>query len=186
MAPGRSSGRGERRGGGASLLPLLLMVALAFSLSAGCVSIRMEQPVASPGMYRSGFLEVRVFESMSALRKEEPTKRQILCELYDTHQVPTLALVHRSTEPVWALSDLPDGRYRLQVVGLVDEKGELHSLGSTDQMDFDISAGAGVRLSVILSSGQGLAENVGRGALMLGLMVACASLDEHGVHCTWP
>jgi microcompartment protein CcmK/EutM len=165
---------------------LLFMAALAFSLCGGCVSIRMEKPVASPGMYGAGFLEVRVFESMSALRKEEPTKRQILCELYVTHQAPPLELVHRSTEPVWALSNLPDGRYRLQVVGLVDEKGELHSLGSTDQVDFDISAGAGVRMSVILSSGQGLAENVGKGALVLGLMVACASLDEHGVNCSWP
>ncbi len=184
MTPGPSRSRGEKANGAARLWCLIAAVAAA--LGAGCVSIRMEAPIAAPGVYDSGFLEVRVFETMSALKKSEPTKRQILCELYAPEGGPGAALVHGSSEPVWALSDLAAGRYRLQVVGLVDEAGKVHSLGSTDAMDFEVEPGKGVRLSVVLSSGRGLAQNVAYGVAWVGVGLLCGTLDEHGVHCTWP
>ena len=183
MAGGPSTGGSTRAGRGAGYLAPLVAVALAALLSGACVSIRMEEPIASPGVYQSGFLEVRVFETMSALRKDAPTKRQILCELYGPDLVQGRALVHRSAEPVWALADLEPGRYRLKVVGFVDEEGKVRSLGWSDWMDFDLAQGKGTRLSVVLSSGSGLANNVAYSAAWLGLALLCGHLDEHGVPC---
>jgi hypothetical protein len=160
------------------------VAALVAALSAGCVSIRMEEATPSPSVYDSGFLEVRVYETMSALKKAEPTRRQILCELYGLEPGPQRPLVHGSSEPVWALSDLPPGRYRLQVVGLVDASGEVRSLGSSDSMDFEVGPGKAVRLSVVLSSGQGLANNVAYGVAWVAVGLLCGTLDEHGVPCS--
>jgi len=186
MAPGPSSSRGERAVGWGWRAWYPIVAALAAALSAGCVSIRMEEAIPSPGVYDSGFLEVRVFETMSALKKAEPTRRQILCELYGPGPGPQRPLVHGSSEPVWALSDLPPGRYRLQVVGLVDAAGKVHSLGSSDSVDFEVGPGKAVRLSVVLSSGQGLANNVAYGVAWVGLAVLCGEVNEHVMPCSWP
>jgi hypothetical protein len=185
MTYGARSGSGVRTGGPTAARGLIL-AALAASLSAGCVSIRMERPFASPVMSGSGFLEVRVFESMSALRNDTPTRRQILCELVAVKGNVAGPPVYRSSEPVWARSDLSPGTYRLRVVGLVDAAGKVRSLGSSDWLDFDVVPGQGVRLSVVVASGRGLAQNVAYGVAWVGVGLLCGSLDEHGVPCSWP
>jgi hypothetical protein len=81
--------------------------------------------------------------------------------------------VHATDEPAWQLSELPPGRYRVQVERRIDETGHERRLASSDDVEFVLGPGDEVLVEVVLKHPKRVVVGTGVG---VGVMVLAATV----------
>ena len=125
---------------------VLVLAGFAPLLLDGCVSVDVSRSKPADTGAAVGSLEVIVLEKAS---DSKPTSSRVLTQLVRLESGAEQP-VFESSDPTWARSDLPPGRYRLRVSEWIDEKGRLHRFAKSDQENFQVRAGERVQARVVL------------------------------------
>jgi len=151
--------------------PLVLAVLAALSPLAfdGCVSVGVEKkPLPSPDESKpaTGSVEVLIFETMEDRDAFRLVNFPVLSEIF-LAQGGRESLVGRSMSGMWALPDLPPGRYRISVTKRITPEGDIEPLKDPSGKSFDLAAGQKTTLRVVL-------KKVPTGWIVLGAIAAAA------------
>jgi len=151
--------------------PLVLAVLAALSPLAldGCVSVGVEKkPLPSPDESKpaTGSVEVLVFETMDDRDAFRLVGYPVLSEIF-LAKGGRESLVGRSMSGMWALPDLPPGRYRISVTKRITPEGDIEPLKDPSGKTFDLAAGQKTTLRVVL-------KKVPTGWIVLGAIAAAA------------
>jgi len=153
--------------------PRLLVLALLAALSPlaldGCVSVGVDRtPVSSSeeSAATTGSVEVLVFETPEHRDAFRLVDYPVLSEIFRV-QKEGESLVGRSMSAMWALPDLPPGRYRVSVTKRITAEGDIEPLKDPSGKFFDLAAGQKTTLRVVL-------KKVPTGWIVLGAIAAAA------------
>ena len=150
-------------------LALTLLAALSPLAFDGCVSVGVERtPEASPGEAKpaTGSVEVLIFETVEHRNAFRLVDYAVLTEIFRVGDGGD-SLVGRSMSAMWALPDLPPGRYRVSVTKRITPEGDVEPLKDPSGKLFDLAAGQKTTLRVVL-------KKVPTGWIVLGAIAAAA------------
>ena len=151
--------------------PLVLAVLVAVSPLAfdGCVSVGVDRAPLSPSgedAPATGSVEVLVFETPEHRDSFRLVTYPVLSEIFRVVN-GSESLVGRSMSAMWALPDLPPGRYRVSVTKRISPEGDIEPLKDPSGKIFDLAAGQKTTLRVVL-------KKVPTGWIVLGAIAAAA------------
>ena len=152
------------------LVLALLAVLSPFALD-GCVSVGVDRapvPSSEGSPPTTGSVEVLVFETMAHRDAFRLVEYPVLSEIFRV-QPEGESLVGRSMSAMWALPDLPSGRYRVSVTKRITPDGDIEPLKDPSGKVFDLAAGQKTTLRVVL-------KKVPTGWIVLGAIAAAALL----------
>lgn len=127
----------------------LLLVALAPVALDGCVSVGISRSALEARSSPGGELAVAVYQKSSDRDAGVPVGFPVLAELQRV-EAGSRTTVARSMAATWSLTDLPPGRYALDVTRKIDEKGDVVPLKKPSTREFDLRAGERVEAAVVL------------------------------------
>lgn len=127
---------------------VLVLTALAPVLLDGCVSIGVSRSKTDGRPAATGLLEVIVVEKSGDIA---PTVARVVTRLVRLESGIETS-VFESSNPMWTMSELPAGRYRLHVSHWIDETGKTHRFTKSDQESFKIRPGERVEARVVLNA----------------------------------
>ena len=130
------------------LAPPLAAVLLLFSF-AGCLStnVKVRTDEADDG---AGIL-VRVFADPDAAKANRTEASGTLVEVFSLDKRGTETFIQRSLAGEWGISRLPPGKYRVNVVAVLDAGGNIRETRSGDrETDFSVKSGQTAEVKVIL------------------------------------
>jgi hypothetical protein len=137
----------------------------------GCVSVRASRVEgAAPGS-DTATVAVRVYDSVDDRDAGVLSSRRAVTELSRDERGWTL--VRATDEPAWQLSDLPRGRYRVQVERRIDQTGREQRMASSDDVEFTLAAGDEVLVEVVLRHPKRVLVGTGVG---VGVVVVAATV----------
>jgi hypothetical protein len=147
---------------------VLVLAALSPILLDGCVSIGVSRSQEAGAEAATGSLEVTVVEKSDDVR---PTASRVVTRLVRLESGIEQP-VAESSDSTWTKSDLPPARYRLHVSHWIDESGQSHRFGKSDQESFRIHPGDRVQARVVLKAFP--TGPVVTGAVLVGVAIAVA------------
>ncbi len=150
-------------------LVLALLVALSPLALDGCVSVGVDRaPVTTTDATAptTGSVEVLVFETAEHREAFRLVDYPVLSEIFRVDGGRE-SLVGRSMSGMWALPDLPPGRYRIAVTKRITPDGDIEPLKDPSGKTFDLAAGQKTTLRVVL-------KKVPTGWIVLGAIAAAA------------
>ncbi len=127
---------------------ILVLAALSPVLLDGCVSIGVSRSKEAGAQAATGSLEVIVVEKSG---DAQPTASRVVTRLARLESGIEQPMAEFS-DSTWLKSDLPPGRYRLNVSHWIDETGNVHRFGKSDQESFRIRSGEHVQARVVLKA----------------------------------
>ncbi|HQR67312.1 MAG TPA: hypothetical protein PLB02_07965 [Thermoanaerobaculia bacterium] len=151
---------------------LAVLVALAPLALDGCVSVGVEKtPVATDGAAApappsTGSVEVLIFETPEQRDAFRLVSYPVLSEIFRVDGGRE-SLVGRSMSGMWALPEIPPGRYRISVTKRITPEGDIEPLKDPSGKTFDLAAGQKTTLRVVL-------KKVPTGWIVLGAIAAAA------------
>jgi hypothetical protein len=149
-----------------------VVLALAgIALLGGCVSVRASRVEAAAPGSDTATVEVRVYDSVDDRDAGVLSRRRAVTELLREERGWTP--VHGTDQPDWQLSELPGGRYRVQVERRIDETGRERRLASSDDVEFALSPGDKVLVEVVLKHPKRVLVGTGVG---VGVAVLAATV----------
>lgn len=153
---------------------VLVLAGVAFL--GGCVSVRASRVEAAAPGSDTATVAVRVYDSVDDRDAGVLSRRRAITELLRDERGWTP--VHATDEPAWQLSDLPRGRYRVQVERRIDETGRERRLASSDDVEFTLGAGDEVLVEVVLKHPKRalVGTGVGVGVVVVAFTVALVVL----------
>ncbi len=150
-------------------LALVTLVALSPLAVDGCVSVGIERTPLSYSRENppsTGSVEVLVFETPEQRDAFRLVDYPVLSEIFRVRDGAE-SLVGRSMSAMWALPDLPPGRYRVSVTKRITPEGDIEPLKDPGGKTFDLAAGQKTTLRVVL-------KKVPTGWIVLGAIAAAA------------
>jgi hypothetical protein len=148
-----------------------VLALVGIALPGGCVSVhasRVED--ATPGR-ETATVVVCVYDSVDDRGSGLLSRRHAVTELLRDEQ--GWARVHSTDEAAWQRSDLPPGRYRVQVERRIDEHGHERRLASSDDVEFVLGPGDEVLVEVVLKHPKRALVGTGVG---IGVVVVAATV----------
>ncbi|MFI5182248.1 MAG: hypothetical protein ACHQPI_12750 [Thermoanaerobaculia bacterium] len=147
---------------------LLALLPLAFD---GCVSVGVDRtllPSSRENPPSTGSVEVLIFETPEQRDAFRLVDYPVLSEIFRVVNGGE-SLVGRSMSAMWALPDLPSGRYRVSITKRITPDGDIEPLKDPSGKTFDLAAGQKTTLRVVL-------KKVPTGWIVLGAIAAAALL----------
>jgi len=135
---------------------------------ARCVSVRASKATGAAAGSGTATVVVRVYDRVDDRDARVLSRRHAVTELLRDER-----RVHATDEPAWQLSELPPGRYRVQVERRIDETGREQRMASSDDVTFELGPGEEVLVEVVLKHPKRVLVGAGVGA---GIMVAAVTL----------
>jgi hypothetical protein len=127
---------------------VLVLAALSPVFLDGCVSIGVSRSKAAGTEVATGSLEVIVVEKSG---DAQPTASRVVTRLVRLESGVEQPVAEFS-DSTWTKSDVPPGRYRLNVSHWIDQTGKMHRFGKSDQESFRIRPGEHVQARVVLKA----------------------------------
>ena len=130
------------------VVPPLVAALLVFSF-AGCLSTKVN--VRSDGTTEGAGVLVRVFADADAVKAQRTEASGTLIELFSLDKRGNETFLSRSLAGEWGVSQLLPGKYRLRVVAVLDEGGNIRETRSGDrETDFSVKEGQTAEVKIIL------------------------------------
>lgn len=169
------------RTGPARRLALPLTAVLLLFSFAGCLSTKVS--VRSDGTTDGAGVLVRVYADADAAKAQRTEQSGTLVELFSLDKQGNETFLQRSMAGEWGVSQLPPGKYRLRVVAVLDESGNIRETRSGDrETNFSVKAGQTAEVKIILKktpTGLIVAASVTVVVLVVALAVILGKNDIH-------
>jgi hypothetical protein len=150
-------------------LVFVLLTALAPLALDGCVSVGVDRKRAAASEEAkpvTGGIEVFLYETTGDRDASRLVAYPVLSEIFRLDEEKAV-LVGRSMSAMWALNDLPPGRYRVTVRKRITPEGDIEPLKDPHGKAFDVAAGEESTLRIVL-------KKVPTGWIILGALAAAA------------
>ena len=149
----------------------------------GCVSVRASKVEGAAADSVTGSVVVRVYDRVDDRDAGVLSRRRAVTELFRDERGWTL--VHATDEPAWQLSELPRGRYRVQVERRIDETGRERRMASSDDVEFALGPGDKVLVEVVLKHPKRVLVGTGVGAGVVAVAVTVTLVVLVGAMTAW-
>ncbi len=149
----------------------------------GCVSVRASRVEAAAPGSDTATVVVRVYDHVDDRDAGVLSRRRAVTELLRDEQ--GWKRVHATDEPAWQLSELPHGRYRVQVERRIDETGHERRMASSDDVEFALGPGDKVLVEVVLKHPKRALVGAGVGAGVVVVAVTVLLVVLVGAMTAW-
>ena len=146
----------------------------------GCVSVRTSKTPGAAAGSGTGTVVVRVYDRVADRDARVLSRRHAVTELLRDER-----RVHATDEPAWQLSDVPPGRYRIQVARRLDETGRERRMASSDDVTFELGPSEEVLVEVVLKHPKRVLVGAGVGAGVVVTAVTVALFVLVGAMTAW-
>jgi hypothetical protein len=127
--------------------PLVVPILVGALLVAGCTSIEVQ---TQKGNGPSGSFEIAVFADADAEQARKPLPTGALVELFRIEKGKEIFL-QRSLAGRWGIQGLPEGSYRLRLVAVLDEEGNIRDpRGGDRETEFKLREGESASARILL------------------------------------